>query len=50
MAMWARIALVVQVLVFFALTRIIPGITRDILKGQLAWGILLGAMPLAPKF
>ena len=46
MALWGLIALVVQLLVFFAVTRIIPGIARDIPAGKLAPGILLGALSL----
>ena len=47
MALWGLIALVVQLLVFFAVTRIIPGIARDIPAGRLAPGMLLGALSLA---
>ena len=46
MALWGLIALVVQLLVFFAVTRIIPGVARDIPAGKLAPGILLGALSL----
>jgi putative membrane protein len=46
MALWGLIALVVQLLVFFAVTRIIPGIARDIPAGKVAPGILLGALSL----
>src|SRR5688572_5129545 len=46
MALWGFIALVVQLLVFFTVTRIIPGIARDIPAGRLAPGILLGALSL----
>lgn len=47
MALWGLIALVVQLLVFFSVTRIIPGIARDIPAGKLAPGLLLGALSLA---
>lgn len=47
MAIWAGVALVVQLLVFFAVTRIIPHIGRDIPEGHLAQGIFLGALSLA---
>jgi putative membrane protein len=46
MALWGLIALVVQLFVFFAVTRIIPGIARDISDGKAAPGILLGALSL----
>ena len=47
MALWGVIALVVQLLVFFAMTRLTPGIVRDIPAGKLAPGILLGTLSLA---
>lgn len=47
MAVWGLIALAVQLLVFFAVTRLIPDIARDIPAGKLAPGILLGALSLA---
>ena len=47
MALWGLIALIVQLLVFFAVTRIIPGVARAIPSGKLAPGILLGALSLA---
>lgn len=47
MAMWGVIALVVQILVFFAVTRMIPSAARDIPAGKIAPGILLGSMSLA---
>ena len=47
MALWGLIALVVQLLVFFAVTRIIPTLARDIPEGKVAPGILLGALSLA---
>ena len=47
MALWALLALVVQLLVFFVTTRLIPGLARDIPAGKVAPGILLGALSLA---
>ena len=46
MALWGLIALVVQLLVFFAVTRLVPGIARDIPAGSVAPGIFLGALSL----
>ena len=46
MALWGVIALVVQLLVFFAMTRLVPELARDIPAGKLAPGILLGALSL----
>jgi putative membrane protein len=46
MALWGLIALVVQLLVFFAVTRIVPGLARDIPAGKAAPGILLGSLSL----
>lgn len=46
MAIWGLIALVVQLLVFFAVTRIVPGLARDIPAGKIAPGVLLGALSL----
>ena len=47
MALWGLIALVVQLLVYFAVSRLIPGIARDIPEGKVAPGMLLGALSLA---
>ena len=47
MAMWGAIALAVQLLVFFVVTRLMPGITRDIPGGKAAPGIFLGSVSLA---
>ena len=47
MALWGLIALIVQLLVFFIVTRIIPDIARDIPAGKTAPGMLLGALSLA---
>ena len=47
LAIWATIALVVQLLVYLAVRMILPGIGRDIPAGKAAPGILLGAISLA---
>ena len=47
MVLWGLLALVVQLSVFFVVTRLIPDIARDIPAGKLAPGILLGALSLA---
>jgi putative membrane protein len=47
MALWGLIALIVQLLVFFAVSRIIPGVARDIPAGKVAPGVLLGSVSLA---
>jgi putative membrane protein len=47
MALWGVIALVVQLIVFFCVTRIIPGIARDIPAGKVAPGVLLGSLSVA---
>jgi putative membrane protein len=47
MAMWGAIALAVQIIVFFVVTRCVPGIARDIPAGKIAPGIFLGAVSLA---
>lgn len=47
MALWGLIALAVQLLVFFSVAAIIPGIARDIPQGKVAPGILLGSLSLA---
>lgn len=47
MALWGLIALVVQLLVYFACTRLMPGLTADIPAGKAAPGIFLGAVSLA---
>ena len=46
MALWGFIALVVQLLVFFSVTRIVPGIAGDIPAGKVAPGIFLGSLSL----
>lgn len=47
MALWGFIALVVQLLVFFVVTRIVPDLARDIPSGKIAPGLFLGAISLA---
>src|SRR4051794_33266051 len=47
MAMWGIVALAVQLLVYFAVRRLVPDIARDIPAGKLAPGLLLGALSLA---
>ena len=47
MALWSVIALGVQLLVFFGVTGVIPGIARDIPAGKIASGLLLGSLSLA---
>jgi putative membrane protein len=47
MALWGLIALVVQLLVYFACTRLMPAIAADIPAGKTAPGIFLGALSLA---
>ena len=47
LALWALLALVVQLLVFFTMTRVVPGLARDIPAGRVAPGVLLGALSLA---
>ncbi|HUP94666.1 MAG TPA: DUF350 domain-containing protein [Burkholderiales bacterium] len=47
MALWGLIALVVQLLVYFACTRLMPGLAADIPAGKAAPGIFLGAVSIA---
>ncbi len=47
MAVWGSIALVVQLLVYFAARLLLPDLARDIPAGKVATGIFLGAMSLA---
>jgi len=47
MALWAAIALVVQLLVYFAIRLLVPDIGRHIPEGKTASGIFLGATSLA---
>jgi putative membrane protein len=44
LAIWATIALVVQLLVYLATRVVLPGITRDIPAGKVASGVFLGAL------
>ena len=47
MALWGVIALVVQLLVYFIATRLMPGITGDIPAGKVGPGVFLGALSVA---
>ena len=47
MALWALLAMVVQVGAFVAVKLMIPGIARDIAEAKTAQGIFLGALSLA---
>ncbi len=47
MALWGLIALVVQLLVYFVVTRVMPGIASDIPAGKTGPGVFLGAVSLA---
>lgn len=47
MALWGLIALLVQLLVYFACTRLMPGLKTDIPAGKTAPGIFLGALSVA---
>jgi putative membrane protein len=47
MAMWGVVALAVQLLVYFVMRRLVPGLASDIPAGKLAPGVLLGAVSLA---
>ena len=44
LAIWATIALVVQLLVYFAARAVLPDVGRDIPAGKVASGIFLGAL------
>ena len=44
LAIWATIALVVQLLVYFAARTVLPDLSRDIPAGKVASGIFLGAL------
>ncbi len=44
LAIWATIALVVQLLVYLATRMILPDLARDIPAGKVASGVFLGAM------
>lgn len=47
MALWALVAMIVQVGAFVAVKLIIPGIARDIAEARTAPGIFLGTLSLA---
>ena len=47
MAVWAMVALVVQIAVYLAVRRLLPGIVRHIPEGQVGAGVFLGAVSLA---
>jgi len=47
MALWALIAMAVQVCVYVAVKLMIPNIARDISEGHVAQGIFLGTLSLA---
>ncbi len=47
MAVWGSIALVVQLLVYFAARLLLPDLARDIPAGKVATGVFLGALSLA---
>ncbi len=47
MALWAAIALVVQLLVYVAVRALLPEIGRDIPDGKIASGVFLGAASIA---
>jgi putative membrane protein len=47
MAIWAAIALVVQILVFFVVRALLPDIVRHIPQGNVGSGVFLGAASLA---
>jgi putative membrane protein len=47
MLLWAAVALVVQLAAFAGVRLLVPNITRHVREGQVASGILLGAMAIA---
>jgi putative membrane protein len=47
MVMWGIIAMIVQLLVFWVVTRIIPDIAKGIPEGKVAQGVFLGALSVA---
>jgi putative membrane protein len=47
MVLWGSIALVVQILVFWVVSRILPQLAQDIPQGKTAQGVFLGAVSLA---
>ena len=47
MALWAAIALAVQIVVYLAVRLVLPGVTRHIPEGKVAAGVFLGMVSLA---
>lgn len=47
MAIWAAIAMIVQVCAFVAVKLMVPNLARDIVEGKAAQGFFLGALSLA---
>lgn len=47
MAIWALVALLVQIVVYLVVRAIVPGIVRHIPEGQVGAGVFLGAVSLA---
>ena len=47
MALWAAIALIVQIVVYLAVKAALPGLVRDIPQGKAGPGVFLGAASLA---
>jgi putative membrane protein len=47
MAVWAAVALVVQIVVYLVVRMVVPGIVRHISEGQVGAGVFLGAVSLA---
>jgi putative membrane protein len=47
MALWAVVALVVQIVVYLVMRALMPGIVRHIPEGRIGSGVILGAVSLA---
>jgi putative membrane protein len=47
MAIWAAIAIVVQIVVYLVVRLVLPGIVRHIPEGRVGAGVFLGAVSLA---
>ena len=47
MAIWAVVALIVQIAVYLAVRLVLPGIVRHIPEGRVGAGVFLGAVSLA---
>jgi putative membrane protein len=47
MLLWGAVALVVQLLSYFAVRVIVPTLSRDIPEGKVAQGLFLGTTSLA---